>query len=188
MLDAAKFSSIAWLPNGRRVEIRALKQSDGPAFVQAIERMSAGSLYRRFFSVKRYFTSQEVAYFLNVDFVSQVALVAVVQEEDWSGIVGAGRYIIMQPGRAELAFAVIDQYQGQGIGKVLMRDLAAIARESGLDELFAEVLPDNVAMLKVFEKSGYDVEMRRTPSAVQITIDLGSYPSNSKASESYLQE
>ena len=134
--------------------------------------MSAGSLYRRFFSLKRDFTSREVARFLNVDFVTEVALVAIVKEAGCPAIVGAGRYIITQPGRAEVAFAVVDQYQGHGIGKLLMHHLATIARESGVDEFLAEVLPDNMAMLKVFAKSGFGVNTARDSSVVNVIIDL----------------
>jgi hypothetical protein len=42
-----------------------------------------------------------------------------------------------------------------------MRHLAAIAREAGLREFTAEVLPHNKAMLQVFEKSGLRVGMKR---------------------------
>ena len=172
MLDPAKYSSVDLLPDGRRVEIRALKPDDRSDFSAAIDRTSARSIYRRFFSAKRDFTPQEVVFFLNVDFVSQVALVAVVEEAGRKAIVGAGRYFITQPNRAEVAFAVIDQYQGQGIGKALMRHLAAIGREVGLEELFAEVLPDNTAMLKVFERSGYSITTKRGAAAVQVTFRL----------------
>jgi ribosomal protein S18 acetylase RimI-like enzyme len=65
------------------------------------------------------------------------------------------------PGQAEIAFAVIDQYQGKGIGAILMRHLATIAREAGLKELVAEVLPENAPMLTVFKNSGLDVDTRR---------------------------
>jgi GNAT superfamily N-acetyltransferase len=181
MLDAAKYSSVASLSDGRRLEIRALKQEDRSDFFEAFDRMSAGSLYRRFFSVRPNFSSQEVAYFLNVDFVSQVALVAIVKEAGRPAIVGVGRYILMQPGRAEVAFVVIDQYQGQGIGKALMHHLVAIARESGLNELFAEVLPANIAMLRVFEKSGHSVRMQRDANALNVTIHLDNRRTSGKA-------
>lgn len=176
MPDPARYSAVELLRDGRRVEIRALKSDDRSDFLAAIDRTSAGSLYRRFFSVRRYFTPQEVAFFLNVDFVSQVALVAVVEEAGREAIVGAGRYIVTQPNRAELAFAVIDQYQRLGIGKALMRHLAQIAREAGLEEVHAEVLPDNIAMLKVFEESGHSITTRRGRSVVDVTLRLGGTP------------
>jgi hypothetical protein len=37
----------------------------------------------------------------------------------------------------------------------MMHHLATIAFEAGFKELITEVLPDNAAMLKVFEKSGF---------------------------------
>jgi ribosomal protein S18 acetylase RimI-like enzyme len=171
-LDPADFSAVELLPDGRRVEIRALKPDDRSEFLAAIDRTSVGSLYRRFFSFRRDFTPQEVAFFLDVDFVSQVALVAVVEEAGQNAIVGAARYIVTQPKRAELAFAVIDQYQRLGIGKALMRHLVAIARDAGLAEVRAEVLPDNIAMLKLLEQSGHSITMRRGRSVVEVTVRL----------------
>ena len=76
-----------------------------------------------------------------IDFRTHVALVAVVQEDGQPVIVGGGRYIVAKPGSAEVAFAIIDEYQGQGIGGALLRHLVALAREAGLKELIAEVLP-----------------------------------------------
>ncbi|MFL5030577.1 MAG: GNAT family N-acetyltransferase, partial [Xanthobacteraceae bacterium] len=87
-------------------------------------------------------------------------------------IVGGGRYVVVQPGKAEVAFVVIDQYHGQGVGAALMRHLAAIARAAGLQELIAEVLSENVAMLKVFEKSGLPMTTTCEFEVVQVTLRL----------------
>jgi RimJ/RimL family protein N-acetyltransferase len=172
MSDAANYSAFELLRNGRRIEIRALRPDDRSDLLAAVDRASPGSLYRRFFSVRRDFAEQEIDFFVNVDFVDHVALVAVVDEAGRPVIVGGARYIMVQPGEAEIAFAVIDQYQGQGIGAALLRHLAAIARQSGLRQLVADVLPDNSSMLKVFEKSGLDVSTRRGPGVVQVTLRL----------------
>jgi len=161
MPEAATYSVVETLRNGRRVEIRALRPDDQAGLLTAVGRTSAQSLFRRFFAAKRGFTEQEVAFFMNIDFTNHVALVAVVEEAGGPVIVGGARYIVGQPGQAEVAFVVVDEYQGQGIGAALMRHLAAIARNSGLRELIAEVLPDNTPMLKVFEKSGFSLESVR---------------------------
>ena len=155
MLEAANYSAFETLHDGRRVEIRALRPDDRTELIAAVGRSSAQSLYRRFFAVKRDFAEPEIEFFLNVDFVDHVALVAVVDESGRPAIAGGGRYIVVQPWQAEVAFAVADEYQRQGVGAALMRHLAAIAREAGLRELIAEVLTDNTGMLKVFEKSGF---------------------------------
>lgn len=138
----------------------------------AVERSSAQSLYRRFMGAKRGFSDRERAFFVNVDFVNHVALVAVLKEADSASIVAGGRYIVENPGMAEVAFAVVDDYQGQGIGAVLLRHLAAIARQAGLKEFTAEVLPDNTPMLKVFERSGLKFNSKRSADGVHVILQL----------------
>jgi GNAT superfamily N-acetyltransferase len=166
MPEVVKFSSVETLRDGRRVEIRALRREDRNGLEEAVSRASAESLRRRFFSV------QELEFFSNIDLVSHVALVVVADEGGGPVIVGGGRYIVLEPGRAEVAFALIDEYQGQGIGAALMRHLAAIARDAGLKELIAEVLPENTAMLKVFKKSGLQPTTRREADIMHVTLQL----------------
>ncbi len=138
----------------------------------AIGRTSPQSLYRRFFAVKRYFSDEEAAYFLGIDFVDHVALVAEVEENGRPAIVAGGRYVVLGPGRAELAFAVIDDYQGQRIGSALMRSLTKIALDAGLRELVAEVLPENTPMIAVFKKSGLPFSSKRDNDVVHISLSL----------------
>jgi GNAT superfamily N-acetyltransferase len=172
MVKAATYAAVETLRDGRRVDIRALRPDDRSALLAAVGRTSPESLYRRFFTVKRGFTEQETAYFLNIDFVDHVALVAVMEKASRPVIVGGARYIVMQPGKAEIAFAVIDAYQGQGIGAALMRHLAGIARDAGLRELIADVLPENDAMLKVFAKSGFPLRTTRESDVMHVALRL----------------
>jgi GNAT superfamily N-acetyltransferase len=172
VIDAAKYSAIETLRDGRRIEIRAIQPGDQAGLLAAVEKSSVQSLHRRFFGVKRFFTDKEIAFFLNVDFVDHVALVAVLTEAGGTTIIGGGRYILVRPEAAEVAFAVVDEFQGQGVGAALMRHIAAIARDAGLKELIAEVLPENSAMLKVFEKSGLRCRAQRESGTVHITLQL----------------
>jgi RimJ/RimL family protein N-acetyltransferase len=170
--EAAKFEAIETLRDGRRFKIRALRPDDRSGLLAAVGRSSPLSLYRRFFSPKRRFTEEEIERFVNVDFVNHVALVAVLEEGDPNIIIGGCRYIVVEPGRAEVAFVVVDHYQGQGIGAALMRHLAGIARDAGLKELTAEVLADNISMLKVFEKSGLRFSTSREAGIVHVSLQL----------------
>jgi ribosomal protein S18 acetylase RimI-like enzyme len=172
MDDLSHYSAIERLGDGRILEIRALRPDDRDGVLTAVEHTSPRSLYRRFFGAKRHFTDKEIAFFLDVDFTSHVALVAVAEEAGARVIVGGARYVVTQPGQAEVAFTVVDQYQGQGIGTVLMRHLVGIARKSGLTALTAEVLPDNAPMLSLFERCGPPVYMRREAGAVHVALQL----------------
>jgi len=167
-----EYSAIEGLRDGCRVEIRALRPDDRADLIAAVGRTSDRSLYRRFFGLKRSFTDQEAAYFMNVDFVNHVALVALIDEEGRSVIAGGGRYIVVQPGQAEVAFVVVDEYQGRGIGGALMRHLTSIACAAGLRTFIAEVLPENTPMLQLFKTSGLPLSMRREGQVVDVTIWL----------------
>jgi RimJ/RimL family protein N-acetyltransferase len=170
--DAAKYSAVERLRDDGAIEIRALRPDDRAGILAAISHASPRTLYRRFFGPRRELTERELAYFLNVDFVNHVALVATAQEGGRPVVVGGSRYVVLAPGKAELAFSVVDQHQGRGIATVLMRHLAAIARQAGLTELIAEVLPENAPMLKVFERSGLRPEMKRDSGVVHVVLHL----------------
>jgi RimJ/RimL family protein N-acetyltransferase len=109
---------------------------------------------------------------VNVDFVNHVALVALIDEEGRSVIAGGGRYIAVQPGQAEVAFVVVDEYQGRGIGGALMRHLTSIACAAGLRTFIAEALSENTPMLRLFKTSGLPLSMRREGQVVHVMIWL----------------
>ena len=67
---------------------------------------------------------------------------------------------------------MVDECQGQGIGGVLMRHLVGIARQAGLKEFTAEVLPDNISMLKVFEKSRLRLKIERESQVAHVILQL----------------
>lgn len=160
------------LRDGRLVEIRALRPDDLDDMLAAIGRTSAESLRRRFFAPKRGFSDAERSFFMNIDFTNHVALVAQIEEGGRPVIAGGGRYVLVQPGQAELAFVVVDAYQGNGIATALLRHLITIAREAGLKELTAEVLPENVAMLKAFDRLGFRARAGRDPQIRHLALRL----------------
>lgn len=171
-MDPSGYSVVETLRGGLRVEFRALRPADRAGMLAAVDNMSEEALYRRFFAPKGAFTEKEIDYYLNVDFVRHVALVAVVDDAGEPAIAGGGRYIVSGPRRAEVAFSVDDAHRGQGIGSALMRHLVAIARAAGLAELCAEVLPDNAPMLKLFERCGLAMKTRREAGVVLVSLAL----------------
>jgi RimJ/RimL family protein N-acetyltransferase len=138
----------------------------------AVGKASAQSLQRRFFAPKKGFSEPEMTFFLNIDFENHVALVAEIDEDGHPVIIGGGRYVVDRPGRAEVAFVVVDAYQGQGIGTILMRHLAALARDAGLKELIADVLPENTAMLKLLRTFGFLPGSQRASQVAHLTLKL----------------
>jgi RimJ/RimL family protein N-acetyltransferase len=109
---------------------------------------------------------------MHIDFVNHVALVAEINEGSKRAIIGGGRYIVTAAGEAEVAFVVVDAYQGQGIGALLTRHLVGLARAAGLKQLAADVLPENLAMRKVLDKFGFRAARSVDPQVVHLTLPL----------------
>jgi GNAT superfamily N-acetyltransferase len=172
VFDPSTYSALEKLRSGRELEVRAFRPDDREALVAAAEQVGPRSRYLRFFTLKREFTEREKTFFLNVDFDRHVALVGVSEEAGRKSIVGAGRYVLTGPGKAEVALTVIDKYQGQGIGAALFRHLIVVARGHGLQTLVAEVLPENKPMLHVFRNSGLPVDIASDPEVVHLTMQL----------------
>jgi GNAT superfamily N-acetyltransferase len=173
LTDLTEFSTFQTLGDGRRVEIRALQARDREGLHEAIGRVSATTLYRRFFNARREFSDNEQSSYVDVDFVNRVALVAVTEEGGGRHIVGEARYVVVKPGQAEVAFAIIDAYQRQGLGPALLGHLARIARAAGLKELIADVLQGNEPMLKVFRRSGLPMQTQLDEDGVvRVKLDL----------------
>ena len=172
MSAAANYSVQERLRDGTPVEIRALRPEDEADMLAAVEQTGAQSLQRRFFVMKRHVSDKERAFFMDVDFDKHVALVATAGQSGCKVVVGGGRYVMFEPGRAELAFMVIDAWQGRGLGSLLMRHLIKLAGAAGLKELTAEVLPANAAMLSVFGKSGFKPRASGDPQTVHLVLNL----------------
>jgi ribosomal protein S18 acetylase RimI-like enzyme len=172
MSETTNYAARELLRDGSQIEIRALRREDEAEMLAAVGKTSAQSLQRRFFAMKRHFSDKERTFFMDIDFKNHVALVALAAEASRKIIVGGGRYIVFEPGRAEMAFVVVDAWQGRGIGSILMRHLIKIANDARLQELTAEVLPENAAMLKVFGKFGFRPTSRRDPQTVHLVLKL----------------
>ena len=87
-------------------------------------------------------------------------------------IVGGARYVTSSAGCAEVAFAIDDPHQRLGIATHLINHLIRIARAAGLEMFVAEVLPENLPMLKVFERCGLAMTTRSARGVVHVALAL----------------
>ena len=79
-------------------------------------------------------------------------------------------------GRAEVAFAIADATQHNGLGTILLGQLIEAAAQAGVAMLSAEVLPQNQDMLHVFRDSGIPVTTRTLPGVVLVELATSQSP------------
>ena len=141
------------LLDGRRVVIRPVQPQDRPLFAEGIRLLSTISSYRRFLSVRKGFSDEELHYLTEVDGHDHVAIGAVTTDGQGAGV---GRYIRdkADPGLAEWAIVLLDSFQRQGLGLELARHLIDSARAGGITELHGWASPENEAIQRMLRKLG----------------------------------
>lgn len=174
--NIAEYRAAETLRSGCPVTIRAIRPEDKQLLLDAFHQLEERSIRLRFFGLKKQVTAAELKWATEVDSRRHVALLACVTENGRQQIIGAARYIAQQGpdpvSTAEVAFAVEEDYQGQGVASLLLKHLVSIARVQGIASLEAEVMPENKAMLRVFERSGLPVECTASDDAVRVTMRL----------------
>lgn len=172
--DPRKYSVDAKLRDGGAIRIRAIRTDDQERLHDHFRGLSPQSIYFRFMGFKRDLSAQDLKRLTELDFCDHVGLAATLTENGRERFVGVGRYIRgKDPHRAEVAFAVLDDYQGRGIGTILLEHLGRIARGNGIIELEANVLADNHQMLEVFAHSGFKIRRRLESGVVHLYYPIG---------------
>ena len=176
MIDARNYSAQETLKNGLRVTVRAIRPDDRERLLAAFKELDERTVYLRFFGPKQEVSHRELTEATDVDFVRTVALVTCIQGEAGEKVIGAGRYIAFgnagPPDRAEVAFTVEEDYHGLGIAGKMLRHLAEIAKQKGILQFHAEVLPQNKGMLAVFNRSGFPVKQEFAEGLAHVTLSL----------------
>jgi GNAT superfamily N-acetyltransferase len=174
-IQSSKYQAVERLRDGTEIFVRAIRADDRDSLRTQFVRLSPESVRLRFHGLRRSPSESEAMYLTEIDFVEHVALVATLASRP-EQIIGVGRYIVCgdRPGkhRAEVAFLVLDERQGRGIGSLLLQHLAIIARAQGVSEFQADVLVDNSRMLGVFERSGFPIRRSTEFGVVQLILNI----------------
>ena len=162
------------LREGTKVHLRPITPEDEPLLHEAVSAMSERTVYFRFFSpIKR--MSDALAHRLAVvDYNDRFALVATTQRPaSKERIVGVARYDrARDTDMAEVAVAVIDEFQRRGLGSVLLAELARVARQHGIKTFQLIVLPENREMLALLRKMGWIHQAKLVGGVYEIAFDL----------------
>jgi GNAT superfamily N-acetyltransferase len=114
----------------------------------------------------------QVRYFTQVDHHDHEALAAL--DPVTGRGVGVARFIRLadRPEVAEAAVTVADDWQGRGLGTLLLEALGERAREEGIATFTAVLLATNREMLEVLENMADVRVVDRRPGTVEVEVDL----------------
>ena len=164
----------ARLSDGRLLTIRPIRPEDAEAERSFVRNLSPQAKRFRFMGTVNELSPQMLAQFTQIDYRTEMALVALVGEEGAEEQIGVARYAI-NPDRRSCEFAIVvgDQVQHQGIGTRLMKALMEAARDHGLTVIEGTVLRENGPMLHLMAELGFTVErVPDDPEVVQVHREL----------------
>jgi acetate---CoA ligase (ADP-forming) len=156
------------LRHGGTLRLRPPGAADADAVLAFLAGLSEQSVYRRFhgFPTLRYETVEP---FLDPDWDDRGALVGTLNDE----VVALANYVrLRDPSSAEVAFAVADALQGQGVGTRLLEQLAETAAASGISVFVAEVMSGNAPMLRVFADAGFAVSRSLEGGTTEVRLSI----------------
>jgi len=144
------------LADGTRATIRAVRPSDAPLIQAFVSRLSPESIYYRFLSTITALSNAEAARLANVDYVDRMALVATLLGDAGEMIIAVARYARAVSGsdRAEFAVVVEDQYQKQGLARVILKHMAIYARRQGVRIFTGTINGGNLRMRQFVKNCG----------------------------------
>ncbi len=155
------------LRDGSTLSVRPIRAEDASELARFYSSLSLESRVFRFFAAVANADSS-VKRMVDVDYKTSYGIVAVAGAD--AQIVCHAMYVQIASGKAELALAVADSYQGRGVGTILLGQLAEAAAAAGLDTLEAVVRPENHRMLQMLRESGFPLRARSEPGEVHAEL------------------
>ena len=153
------------LHDGSTVRLRPIRPEEAEALRGFFEGLSLQSRAFRFFS-GAIDLERAATMLADVDYADRYGLLA----ERGGKVVGHGLYVGGPEEQAEVAFAVAEELQGQGLGTILLAHLAEVAAEHGYSGFVANVLPQNHRMIEMFRESGLPTETAAEPGVLRVQM------------------
>jgi RimJ/RimL family protein N-acetyltransferase len=165
------------LTDGTKVLVRPIVPEDEPLLHEAVAAMSERTVYFRFFSPLKRMPDALAHRLAVVDYNDRFALVATDKPRGKERIVGVARYDrVVNIDVAEVAVAVIDEFQRRGLGSALMTILGKVATEHGIKTFTLVVLPENQQMLGLLRKMGWIHRAKLAGGLYDISFELPVLP------------
>lgn len=163
------------LKDGTSVVIRPIQPDDAEHLQDTFDHLSMETIYLRFFSFKKELPFEEARYLATVDYTTRMAFVGICQKNGRDIVIGVARYALLDtkhPKIAESAVVVQDEYQGRGLGKLLLRRLVVYAHTKGIHHLRGNLQVGNNRMLDLVKKGGLPYKTRFVEGIWQVDIDI----------------
>jgi acetyltransferase len=166
------------MQNGETITLRPIRPEDEPLMVDFHRALSERTVYLRYLralTLDERVAHDRLSRIAFIDYNRQMALVAEKQDPQTgeSRILAVGRLSkLHNTTEAEFTIVVSDEYQGQGLGRGLLRELLEIGKIEQIQHISGNVLADNREMMRLIQNLGFTVHQIDSEPFVNVTLDL----------------
>jgi RimJ/RimL family protein N-acetyltransferase len=143
------------LPDGGVMRLRLVRPEDRDGIIQAFERLSAETRVQRWFYPKMRLSEDEVEALISPadDHHGAITAIALDAEGNEDSGIGMARFVRSKdsPDAAEIAITLVDDWQGLGIGRILLHRLLAMIGERGIRFVDGRLQAENRRMRHLLE-------------------------------------
>jgi ribosomal protein S18 acetylase RimI-like enzyme len=153
--------------------LRPVKLSDEPLLKDFFYSLSNDCMYRRFISTRTDMHHDRLQSLVVIDYTKEMVILAVVPHNEKDLVVGMAQYTINDTDdTADVGFVVRDDYQDKGIGSLLLNHITDQAKKCGLRGFTAAVLVENLTMIRLFEKMGFDIKKKADKGLYELKMSF----------------
>jgi acetyltransferase len=166
-----QYESWLKLKDGRTVFLRPILQTDECLLVDLFNKLDSYSRHMRFLGILDELPEKLLFQLTHINYVSEFALVAVIQEDGKDAIIAVGRYAYdPQDDATEFAVVVRDDWQHSGLGKLLLARNFAIGKEHGISRFVTMIDPENNIIKHILSELGYTVTYASRSGYLQVKV------------------
>ncbi len=162
------------LKNGATVMLRPARADDAATMQSFFHKMSLEDRYTRFFQRLNTLTFSEVQRLCNVDQRKEVAFLAVIGTRENEVVIGNACYFLNpSTNLGEVAYMILPEWQGTGLGSAMQACLIEHAKSQNLRGFVAEILTDNKNMVKLAKRACDNVSVVRHDDTYEVVMIFG---------------
>ena len=153
-----EFETRRKLRDGTEVILRSIKPEDEMLWLEMFRNFSEESVWNRFFNVIKETPHEVRVRYCDINYDNEIAILAELQEKE-KKMLGVVRFTVdVDRKSGELAFIVVDRWQGLGLGTMMVEHMIKICRDKKIETIYSLMLPNNYDGIKFLKKMGFHIE------------------------------
>ena len=154
--------------------LRPIRPDDGQRLMDFYANASMADMRLRFFMARREVPHSELARYSQIDYDREMTFIALAPGPGGQPVMVGEARAVCDPDnlQAEFAIQVASNWQGKGLGRVLMDKLIGYLKQRGTTEVVGQCLIENKGMAALARETGFTVTADAPPDALMLRLKL----------------